>query len=88
MRTVWGRRSSLRSVANIFLQGCDAFMDTTFEQLLGEQSKPALYLVDPGRAGRGEMHVEAWVFGQPVVDCGGFVGGEVVTDQVHVEFGA
>ena len=33
------------------------------------------------------MQVEARVLGQPILDGGRFVGGEVVTDQVNVEFG-
>ena len=31
------------------------------------------------------MQVEAGVAGQPVLDSGGLVGGQVVADQVHVE---
>jgi hypothetical protein len=44
------------------------------------------WLIHDGPVGvkcRGEPRV----FGQPVPDGGGLVGGEVVTDQVHVEFG-
>jgi hypothetical protein len=57
------------------------------EELVGEVAEPAFDLVDPGRAGRGEVQVEAWTFGQPGVDRRGFVGGQVVADHVHVQLG-
>jgi hypothetical protein len=46
--------------------------------------EPAFDLVDPGEAGRGEVHVEAVVAGQPCFDRGGLVGAVVVADQVDV----
>ena len=73
-------RTSVSSAATLFV-------DAAFEQLIAEESEPALDLVDPRRSGRGELQGEPRVFGQPVPDGGGLVGGEVVTDQVHVEFG-
>ena len=55
--------------------------------LVGEEPEPAFDLVDPGRAGRGEVQVEAGVPGQPVLDRRGLVGGVVVADQVDVQVG-
>jgi hypothetical protein len=53
----------------------------------GEFGEAAFDEVDPARAGRGEVQVEAWVSGEPVLDLGGLVGCVVVEDQVHVELG-
>jgi hypothetical protein len=61
-------------------------VDTAVEELAGV-GEPSLDLVDPRGAGGGEVQCEAGVFGQPVLDGWGFVGGEVVTDQVHVQLG-
>src|SRR5207247_8362787 len=49
--------------------------------------EPAFDLVDPGRAGRGEVHVEPGVFGQPGFDRRGLEGAVVVADQVDVQIG-
>jgi hypothetical protein len=55
--------------------------------LVGEQSEPALDLVEPGGVGGGEVHVEAGVGGEPGDDGWGLVGAVVVADQVHVQVG-
>ena len=41
-------------------------MDAAADLLVGEVAEPALDLVDPRRSGRGEVHVEAGVAGQPL----------------------
>ena len=46
---------------DVGLQGVDAGMDTTLEQLGGEFGEPALDLVQPRGTGRDEMQVEPWV---------------------------
>jgi len=71
---------------DVFFEGLDAFVDAAAQKLVGEEAEPAFDPVDPGRAGRGEVQMEARVLGQPVVDRWCFVGGEVVAHQVHVEF--
>lgn len=71
--------------ANVIFQRDNAFVDAAFEQLIGEEPEPALDSVDPRRPGRGEVDREPRVFGQPICDSGGFVGGQVVIYQVHVE---
>ena len=70
-----------------FSRACDALVDAAADQLVGQEAEPAFDLVDPGGAGRGEVHVEAGVAGQPGLDRRGLVGGVVVADQVHVELG-
>jgi hypothetical protein len=55
---------------------------TAADLLVGQEAEPPLDLVDPGGAGRGEVHVEAWVLGQPGPDRGRLVGAVVVADQV------
>ena len=60
-------------------------VSATADLLLGEQAEPALGLVDPGGAGRGEVDVEPGVFCQPGSYCGGLVGAVVVADEMHVQ---
>ena len=62
-------------------------MSAAAQPLVGEQSEPSFDLVEPGRVGRGEVQVESWVAVEPAGDCRRFVGGVVVTDQVHVQVG-
>src|SRR4051794_35873988 len=54
--------------ADVVLEGDDAAVDPAADELVGEDSEPAFDLVDPGRAGGGEVQVEAGVAGQPVAD--------------------
>ena len=49
---------------------------------IGEE---ALDQIEPGRRGRGEMHLEARVFFQPPPHLGVFVRGVVVGDQMQLE---
>jgi hypothetical protein len=51
--------------ADVGFEGLDALVDATADQLAGQEAEPSLDLVDPGRSGRGEMHVEARMAGQP-----------------------
>jgi hypothetical protein len=44
---------------NVVLQGHPALVNPAADQLLGQEPEPALDLVDLGRAGRGEVQVEA-----------------------------
>jgi len=57
------------------------------QQVGGDVGEEPFYLVDPGRVGRREVHVESGVAGQPLLDAGVFVGAVVVADQVHVQLG-
>src|SRR5215467_3201814 len=72
-------------VLDVVFQGLHGGVHAAADQLVGEQAKPALDLVHPRRAGRGEVDVEAGTAGQPGPDLGGVVGGVVVADQVHVK---
>jgi hypothetical protein len=49
--------------ADVGLEGMHAGVHAALEQLGGQLSKPALDLVEPGRAGRDEVQVEAWARG-------------------------
>ena len=52
--------------------------------VVGDVSEEAFDHVEPGRAGRGEVHMEARVLGEPRPDLGVFMGGVVVDDQVQL----
>ncbi|MDJ0105745.1 hypothetical protein QM646_04975 [Rhodococcus erythropolis] len=56
------------------------------KELVGEIPEPTLDPIDLGRL-VGGMDMEPWMFHQPVPDGDGFVGREVVADDMHVEFG-
>src|SRR5437764_4618841 len=60
-------------------------MNAAADLLIGQRGKEALDLVQPGTAGRGQMHMPARPLRQPVADQRGFVRGIVVPDQMHVE---
>lgn len=51
--------------SDVLLQRLHAFVGAAFDLLLGQQPEPTFDLVDPGGPGRGEMHVEPGVLGQP-----------------------
>ena len=53
---------------DIGLELIDAAMDAALDLLVGEESKPAFYLIEPGGAGRGEVEVIARVAGEPRFD--------------------
>ncbi len=62
----------------------DAVEDAAADRFVGQLAEPALDEVEPGARGRGEVEVEAGVFGEPGVDVGVFVGAVVVEDQVQL----
>ena len=62
-------------------------MDAALDLLVGEESKPAFYLIEPGGAGRGEVEVIARVAGEPRFDGWRFVGGVIVEHQMDIEIG-
>src|SRR5215217_1705558 len=62
-------------------------MRAAAQLLVGQQREPALDLVEPGRIGRGVVHVETRMGPKPFGDRRGLVGGVVVTDQVHIQLG-
>ncbi len=53
---------------------------------LGEQAKPALNQVEPGRVGGREVQVIAGAAGEPAADGWSLVGRVVVQHQVHLAF--
>ena len=53
--------------------------------LLGDQSEPTLYLVEPAAIGRGVMNVVTRLPCEPSLDLGMFMGAVVVGDQVDIE---
>src|SRR3954469_9357827 len=62
----------------------NAAMNTATDLLLGQRREEALDLVQPGTAGRGQMHLPARTFRQPVADQRGLVRGIVVPDQMQI----
>src|SRR4051812_25586480 len=60
-------------------------MRAATDLLVGESSKPTFNEIDPGCAGRHEVHVETGTLGQPVPDRGGLVSAIVVQDQMDVK---
>jgi len=72
---------------NVGLEIADAAMDAALDLLVGEESKPAFYLIEPGGAGRGEVEVIARVAGEPRFHGRGLVGGVIVEHQMDVEIG-
>ena len=69
------------------LQVREAFEDAAPDALAGDLGEEALDHVQPGRRGRGEMEMEAWMPLQPGDDLGMLVGAIVVHDQMEVEIG-
>src|ERR1700720_3702831 len=55
--------------------------------LFGDESKPALHLIEPGAAGRCEVEVEPLAFAgfEPPLDHGAFVRTVVVQNEMDVE---
>ncbi len=72
-------------VADLLFQGLHALVDTTADELVGEEPEPPLDLVEPGRAGRGEVQVDTGMPSQPGFDRRGLAGGVVVADHVNVQ---
>ena len=67
------------------LELCHAGKAVALDALVGDVAKEALDHVQPRRAGRGEMHDEARVPRQPLLDIGVAVRGVVVHDQVQAQ---
>ena len=63
----------LDEALNGFHQRADAVMAAAFDLALGEQSKPAFHLVEPGGMSRSEVEMVAWSFGQPASNQRGLV---------------
>jgi hypothetical protein len=63
---------------DVGFQSLDGGVDAAADEFVGQQAEPALYMVDPGGSGRGEVDVEAGVCGQPRLDLCGVVSGVVV----------
>ena len=57
------------------------------EQVVLDEGEEPLDLVEPAGIGRGEMHLEPGVSGQPCFHCGRLVGSTVVADQMHGQVG-
>ena len=70
-------------VVDGLLQLGDTYENAATDACSGDLGKEALDHVEPGRRGRGEVDVEAWVFFQPPFDRWCLVGGVVVDDQVN-----
>lgn len=52
-----------------------------------DDAEPDLDEVEPGRRGGGEVHVDAWIDGEPLADFDAFVGSVVVHHQMQVLVG-
>jgi hypothetical protein len=62
-------------------------MDAALDLLVSEQREPALDLVKPGGAGRGEVELMARVAGEPGLDGRRLAGGVVVEHEMNFEIG-
>src|SRR5215211_3337991 len=71
--------------ADVGLQRLHALVHPPPEQLVGQESKPPLHLVDPRRPGRGEVQVEPRMPPEPGRDRRGLVGAVVVTDHLNIQ---
>jgi hypothetical protein len=72
---------------DVLLEFFDRSVHATADEFHGDLGEPSLDEVRPGGSGRGEVQVESRVAHQPVLDRLGFVGGQVVADQVDVQVG-
>lgn len=63
----------------------DAAEGAAANRLVGNQSKEALNLIQPGAVGRDEMNVPARPLGQPRFDLRMLVGAVVIDDQMNIE---
>jgi len=62
----------------------DAGVTAPADALCRDLGKEAFDQVEPGRAGRREVQLEARVLRQPGLDLGRLVGGVVVEHEMHV----
>lgn len=53
----------LDPAADVGFECLDVLVCASADQLVGQKAEPPLDLVDPGRAGRGEVQMETGVFG-------------------------
>src|SRR5216684_481514 len=65
------------------MQGVDAAVNAASDLALGKQGEEPLDLVEPGRTGRGQMHMPARPARQPVADQRRLVRGIVVDDEMQ-----
>ena len=71
----------LDEVLDLGYQFFDAAEGAAANGLLGDDAEPDFNLIQPGSAGRSEMHLNAGVCGQPALDARVLVRGVVVHDQ-------
>ena len=75
----------------IVVDGSFQLLDTmeyaAADALLGDEAEEAFHLVEPGGRGGREVHVVAWVAGEPCLDLGMLVRGIIVGNQVQVALG-
>ena len=73
-------------MSDVLIDGSDQFRhageDTATQPLSGDIAEELLDHVQPRRRGWREMHVEAWMLGEPVLHNGMFVRGVVVGNQM------
>lgn len=62
-----------------------AAMHPAPQLFLRQQGEPPLHQIEPGGAGRREVHMEARSLEQPPLDHGGLMRGIVVEDEMHVQ---
>ncbi len=69
------------------LQFDDTVKSSSANHALGDQSEPALHLIEPGATGGGEMNVKsAPLLGpEPTPDGSAFVGTVIVHDEVNIQ---
>ena len=60
-------------------------MGAAADLLVRERGEPTFDEIDPGGAGRREMHMEARALGQLIPDRGRFVSAVIVQDQMDVQ---
>ena len=58
----------VRPGEDVLLELPDRLVDAAAQELLGQKPEPALYMVQPGRAGRREMNTEPRVFSEPFLN--------------------
>ena len=62
-------------------------MSTAFDLALTQRGEPALNQVEPGRRGRGEVRMKAWMPSQPVANRRCLMRAVVIHHQMHVQGG-
>ena len=75
----------LQIVAYGLLEFMDASKGSPSNAPIGDLCEEAFDEVEPGRAGRGEVHVPVRASGEPVFDFGRLVCGVIVHDKMHVQ---